>query len=100
MPKNDQSPTNEKPKGQDETDIESPFWEPREAAAYLRCSPRSLERFRALGTGPRWVKPFGKVLYPVEEVKRFAESLRRRRSTSDQAEEQATARDPDPETER
>lgn len=42
-----------------------------EAAAYLRLSPRTLERFRVEGTGPKFLKAGGgkraRVLYdPVE----------------------------------
>jgi hypothetical protein len=43
-----------------------------EAAAYLRLSPRTLERFRVEGTGPRFLKAGAgkraRVLYEPEEL--------------------------------
>lgn len=66
-----------------EVEVGSPFWTPREAAAYLRCSHRTLERYRAQGKGPRFFKRSGRVFYDIEEVKRYAAALYRQRSTSD-----------------
>lgn len=63
-------------------EVESPFWNTREAAAYLRSSPRTLEKYRLSGDGPPFVKIGRKVLYEIEAVKRWAKE-RRRRSTSD-----------------
>lgn len=46
-----------------------------EAAAYLRLSPRTLERFRVDGTGPRFLKAGGgkraRVLYEAEELRKW-----------------------------
>lgn len=46
-----------------------------EAAAYLRLSPRTLERFRVEGTGPKFLKAGGgkraRVLYDPEELRRW-----------------------------
>jgi len=43
-----------------------------EAAAYLRLSPRTLERFRVEGTGPKFLKAGGgkraRVLYDPAEL--------------------------------
>jgi len=41
---------------------------PREAANWLRCSKRSLERLRLSGQGPRYVKCQRKVLYRSEDL--------------------------------
>lgn len=37
---------------------------PIEAADELRCSPRTLARWRAEGTGPRYSKVGSRILYP------------------------------------
>lgn len=46
-----------------------------EAAAYLRLSPRTLERFRVEGTGPKFLKAGGgkraRVLYEPEELRNW-----------------------------
>ena len=39
-----------------------------EAADLLRCSKRTLARMRALGTGPRYHKCGGRILYAPSEV--------------------------------
>ena len=40
----------------------------QEAAAYLRLSPRTLERHRVAGSGPRFVKAGKRVLYRVDDI--------------------------------
>ncbi len=40
-----------------------PLFDTTQAAAYLHSSEASLERYRALGVGPRWVKMSGIVRY-------------------------------------
>ena len=40
----------------------------REAADYLRLSPRTLERKRVEGSGPRFVKAGKRVIYSVHEI--------------------------------
>ncbi len=40
-----------------------PLFDTMQAAAYLHSSEPSLERYRALGTGPRWIKMGGSVRY-------------------------------------
>ena len=51
----------------------SPFLTHRQAAAYLRLSPRTLERSRLAGTGPRFVKAGRRVLYRREDLTAFIE---------------------------
>ena len=53
-----------------------------EAAAYLRLSPRTLERYRVTGEGPAYVKLGRRVFYERKALDDWLE-LRRRRSTSD-----------------
>jgi hypothetical protein len=43
-----------------------------EAAAYLRRSVPTLERWAAHGLGPAWRKVGGRVLYPLPSLRRFA----------------------------
>lgn len=46
----------------------------REAADFLRLSPRTLEKHRNVGTGPRFRK-FGRIVrYTLPDLKRWAES--------------------------
>ena len=44
-------------------------------------SPRTLERWRWLGQGPRYLKIGGRCIYPVEEIESF-EAAQLRQSTS------------------
>ena len=53
-----------------------------EAAAYLRLSPRTLERYRVTGEGPDYMKLGRRVFYEKRALDDWLE-LRRRRSTSD-----------------
>lgn len=48
-----------------------------EVAAHYRRSPKTLERWRQIGYGPRWVYARGgkQALYPVAEVERFDAEL-------------------------
>lgn len=39
-----------------------------ELAAFWRVSPRTLERWRARGRGPAWIRLEGRVLYRLEDV--------------------------------
>lgn len=54
-------------------------------------SPRTLERWRWLGQGPRYIKIGGRVVYRVEEVEAF-EAQQTRASTSETPETPALAR--------
>ena len=53
-----------------------------EAAAHVGVSPRTLERYRVTGAGPRFLKVGRKVLYRLADLDAWLES-RVRRSTSD-----------------
>ena len=44
------------------------LWTPDETAEVLRTSPRTLERRRLDGTGPKFAKLGGRVLYRPEDV--------------------------------
>jgi Helix-turn-helix domain len=51
----------------------------RDLAYRLKLSPRTLEGWRWRGTGPRFVKAGGRVLYRLEDVEAFeATQLRQR----------------------
>ena len=54
-----------------------------ELARRWKLSPRTLERWRWLGQGPRYVKIGGRVVYRLEDVEAFeVDSLRTSTSTS------------------
>ncbi len=55
-----------------------------DAGAFLGLSPRTLERFRVDGRGPRYLKLGRRVAYAREDLMSWAES-RRRSSTSTRA---------------
>lgn len=44
---------------------------PKEAAYFLRCSPRTLTRYRAEGTGPRYHKHGGRILYAASSLREW-----------------------------
>jgi predicted DNA-binding transcriptional regulator AlpA len=46
----------------------------REAAAFLRLSERTLERWRLTGDGPRWVKAGRRVLYRAADLEAWIAS--------------------------
>lgn len=46
----------------------------QEAAAFLRLSPRTLERMRLDSSGPRFVKAGRRVLYKASEIESWTES--------------------------
>ena len=54
----------------------------QEAATMLGLSPRTLERLRVTGEGPRYVKLNRRVAYRTEDIEAFVAS-RVRTSTSD-----------------
>lgn len=47
-----------------------------EAAAFLRLSPRTLEKQRVLGGGPRFHKFGRRVLYAVQDLETWANARR------------------------
>lgn len=59
--------------------MELEYLDTREAAALLRLSPRTLERMRVDGAGPKYFKAGGgirsKVLYRREELRAFVEGV-------------------------
>ncbi len=63
------------------------FWTPDEAAKTLRTSARTLERRRLDGSGPKFVKLGGRVLYRPEDIAAWADD----RTFASTAEAQATA---------
>ncbi|ATE66371.1 helix-turn-helix transcriptional regulator [Rhizorhabdus dicambivorans] len=50
----------------------SPFRSNEEAARYLRLSPRTLEKYRVSGEGPRFRKLGRRVVYSVVDLESWA----------------------------
>ena len=48
------------------------FFTRQEAAAYLRCSVPTMERWARLGTGPNFRLVGGRALYSLQDLRRFA----------------------------
>ena len=67
--------------------VVSPFLTTKEAAAYLRLSPRSIERLRVDGNGPPYKKcgkgKKAKVLYAIDDLDVWLVDARRSTSTGD-----------------
>jgi hypothetical protein len=67
--------------------VVSPFLTTKEAAAYLRLSPRSIERLRVDGNGPPYKKcgngKKAKVLYAIDDLDAWLVDARRSTSTAD-----------------
>ena len=61
-----------------------------ELAARWKISPRTLERWRWTGEGPRFVKLGGRVVYRLEDVEEY-EREQIRASTTDRAERAAAS---------
>jgi hypothetical protein len=53
------------------------YLNPHELAARFRVSPRTLERWRWLKTGPNYIKLGGKIVYALTDVEAYE---RRRRA--------------------
>jgi hypothetical protein len=60
----------------------TPHLKQAELALRWNMSPRTLERWRWLGQGPRYLKIGGRVRYPVEAVETY-EAEQRRASTAE-----------------
>ena len=58
------------------------FLRTKEAAVFLSLSARTLEKHRTYGTGPRYSKIGGRVVYRLEDVLAY-EQARQRRSTAE-----------------
>jgi len=65
-------------------DIASPYFTNDEAAAYLRLSPRTLEKYRVVGGGPPFRKLGRRVFYAQADLESWA-NARICDSTSDPA---------------
>lgn len=59
-----------------------PFMTTKQAGAFLRLSPRTLEKHRVYGSGPIYRKLGGRVVYAVEDLQAWAD-LGARLSTSE-----------------
>ncbi len=55
-------------------DAASPFLDTVEAAHFLKISPRTLEKQRVVGGGPRFRKFGSRVLYAVADLQAWADS--------------------------
>ena len=55
------------------SDPPSPYLSNDEAAAYLRLSPRTLEKYRVVGGGPPFRKLGRRVFYTAEDLRGWAE---------------------------
>lgn len=67
------------PKRRDGTEGGTPYWDTRQAAAFLQLSPRTLERMRVEGCGPRFLKAGrglrAKALYRPDDVQAWIEEI-------------------------
>ena len=59
----------------------SPFLTTVEAADYLRLAPHTLDNMRWCGTGPKFRKHGGRILYHRDDVKSWSETNRRKLSS-------------------
>ena len=53
---------------------QSPYLTTKEAADFLRLKPRTLENMRWVGGGPQYHKHGGRVLYHIDELRRWSEA--------------------------
>jgi predicted DNA-binding transcriptional regulator AlpA len=60
----------------------TPYLTQEQAGAFLGLSPRTLERFRVSGHGPKYLKLGRRIAYVREDLTAWADS-RRRSSTSE-----------------
>jgi Helix-turn-helix domain len=54
-----------------DTTTASPYLDTEQAAVWLHISPRTMCNQRALGTGPRWHKAGGRILYKRSELESY-----------------------------
>ena len=73
----------------------SPFLTVKEAAHFLRLQPRTLDDMRCQGTGPKFRKHGGRIVYHLDDLIEWSERSRRR-STSDLDSGPDSDPDPDP----
>jgi hypothetical protein len=62
---------------------ETPYRDQEEAAAFIKGSPRTLEKLRVTGGGPPFRKIGSRVIYHIDDLTAWVEA-RKRTSTSDQ----------------
>lgn len=63
-------------------EVPLPFMTTKQAGAFLCLSPRTLEKHRVYGSGPKYRKLGGRVVYAVEDLQDWAD-LGARLSTSE-----------------
>ncbi len=63
-------------------DAENPFLTVAEAAQYLRLKKRTLDNMRWMGTGPKFRKHGGRILYHRDDLIEWSKNSRRQ-STSE-----------------
>lgn len=59
----------------------SPYLTLKEAAAYLRLNPRTLDNMRGRGVGPIYCKHGGRVVYHRDDLSAWSKSTRRHSSS-------------------
>lgn len=52
---------------------QSPFLTPDQAAQFLKLSPKTLEKYRREGGGPRFRKHGSRVLYAISDLEAWSE---------------------------
>ena len=68
--------------------VESPLFDEKEAAAYLRVAVATLRRWRWAGKPPSFVKIGGRVRYEIQDLNKLI-TAGRRTSTTDPGAQQA-----------
>jgi hypothetical protein len=68
-----------------------------EAGAYLRLSGRTLEKHRRFGTGPRYRKIGGRVIYQLADLEAWADQAAQVSTTDPDGGRVSAARPQDPE---
>jgi predicted DNA-binding transcriptional regulator AlpA len=63
--------------------LPQPFLRAKEAARFLAVSCRTLEKHRSYGTGPKWSKVGGRVLYAVGDLQEWVAAVGAKRSATD-----------------
>jgi len=58
------------------TDMDSPFLDTKQAAAYLHLAPRTLANKRSRGEGPRFQSAGGRRLYRISDLDAYIRSGR------------------------
>jgi len=57
-----------------DTTTASPYLDTVQAAAFLHLAPRTMANQRALGTGPRWHRAGGRILYTRRDLRQYVRS--------------------------